>query len=64
MTIARKHNHTHLHLMVATVGLLTPKQVIVRQHSAAPYIEIAQFFAPTLSERELKFYCQDMANMC
>ncbi len=62
---ARTHNHTHLHHIVATVGLLSPKQVIVRLQLAALYIQIAHFNAHTffLENWWLTVY-QDITNTC
>lgn len=57
----RKHNHTHLHLIVAAVGSLSPKHIRVRLFSEALYIQIAQFFySHPLSEWGIIFYCKTL----
>lgn len=45
---ARKHNHTHFHLIVATVSLQSPKQVIVKRALSSPLYEDCTFFSHTL----------------
>lgn len=60
---ARKHNHTHVSLIVASGSLRSPEKVIVISTAldGPLYWDFTLFFAHAFW---LKFYCQEMGNMC